>query len=103
MVPFYVAVTGPFLLDRLHKASLWPPLPPEQVLCPCLGDYDLLYRNELGLKAGFPIFQEHLYHLSEVAIEFIEGLALRMCPWKARDIPDAKAGVRLPLNDCCKL
>ncbi len=61
--------------------------------------FDDLSSDELGLDLGFSIFEQHGDDFTQIRVQLIERLGLRVCSRKTRDESDEKAGFRRALDD----
>src|SRR5437763_7288115 len=66
------------------------------VLC---RDRNALRTDELRFESGFSILQEHFDDLTQVLLQFIESLTLRMCSWESGDVADIIASVGAAFDD----
>jgi len=67
-----------------------------------LGDLHRLRSDELPLKLGRAIFEQHRDDLLEVLAELVEGGALRVRAGPAWDVADEQARSLVALDDCRK-
>jgi hypothetical protein len=59
-----------------------------------------LRSDELTVELGLAILEEHLDNFSQILIQLIKGLSLRVCARKPRHVANVDARVRAPLYDC---
>ena len=62
------------------------------------GNSDVLNRDEFRFAHGFPIFEEHRYHLAEVGVQLIQRGALGMCAGEAWNEANKETGLRIALD-----
>ncbi len=59
---------------------------------------NLLQANEIGFKLGLAILKQHLNHLMQVGLQFLNGLSLTMSPGESRHITNEQSGAGTALN-----
>ena len=65
----------------------------------CLTRYtNLLQANEIGFELGLPIFKQHLNHLMQVGLQFLNGFSLAMGSGESRHITNEQSGAGTALN-----
>ncbi len=59
---------------------------------------NLLQANEIGFELGLAILKQHLNHLLQVGLQFLNGFSLAMGPGESRHITNEQSGAGTALN-----
>ena len=65
------------------------------------GHDDDLGAHVFAVQYRFPVVEEHRDDLSEVLVEFLDGLALALRSGESGDVPDVEARFRATFHDGC--
>lgn len=60
---------------------------------------DCLDADEFGVEGGVAVLEQQADDLLQVAVQFVEGLALTMCPGEPGHIPDVQPGIGVTFDD----
>lgn len=63
---------------------------------------NLLQANEISFELWLAILKQHLNHLNEIGLQFLNGFSLTMGPGKSRYIANEQSRAGTALNHCGK-